>query len=283
MKYIIILVLLSFFTLLQASSTYPKLYAKQGTPLYKSANKFKSFNKLLSLKLDVTSYLEKLKKTKKIGIKADNSSNKADKIAYLKILRSLQSTHDKVVKKSIKMLLDSIKKNNYKKFLKITHAGIRYYRDKPRLKERIVSYYKKNRYKKKSKMLDKVARIYTKKIVKKKKKAVEQVEDLEWTYTIKSHINPEKYKLRRDSTTTQKEKKRDLKKIILISSPNCQYCVKAKALFKRKGLKYTEYGARTSRGKALYQKYKGTGVPLIIIGDQVIRGYSESKILDAVK
>jgi len=203
MKYIIVF-LLSFFTLLQASSNYPKLFSKQGTPLYKSVEKIKSFNKLSLLKGEVAYYLIKLDETKEIGIKADTSKNKADKMKYLKALRSLENIHNNVIKHSIKMLLDSIKENDYKEFFKIANAGIKYYSDKPRLKNKIVSYYKKHRHIKKSKTLDRVAKIYTKKRVKnrnnKRKNVVEKVEDDEWTYTIKSHISPDAYTTKPSST-----------------------------------------------------------------------------------
>lgn len=264
MRYIIVLILVSFVTLLQASSIYPELYAKQGTPLYKSINNFKSFNEFSSLETDVNNYIEKLKRTKEIGIAADSSDNKADKIAYLKALRSLQSTHDKIIKRSVKILMDTIKENDYKRFYKITNIGIDYYKDKSRLKEKIVSYYKKNRHKKKSRVLDKIAR--HKKIV---------VQEVEWTYRNKSNHT---------STTQRRNQKSSRKNIIILTTPTCPACIEAKKWFKATGKRYTEYNInKSSKGMALYKKHNGWGVPLIIIGDKVMTGLNTKAVEDALK
>lgn len=76
---------------------------------------------------------------------------------------------------------------------------------------------------------------------------------------------------------TQEEKKQ--KKVILLSRPGCGWCTKAKKLLDAKGIKFTQYNIRKSKiGGDLYKKYKGTGVPLIINGDQVIRGYNKNTI-----
>ncbi|MDF1879894.1 glutaredoxin family protein [Sulfurimonas sp. MAG313] len=67
--------------------------------------------------------------------------------------------------------------------------------------------------------------------------------------------------------------------VILLSRPGCGYCTQAKRLLRSKGIKFIEYNVRTSKeGRALFEKYQGTGVPLIIKGPLVIRGYNEQKI-----
>lgn len=78
-----------------------------------------------------------------------------------------------------------------------------------------------------------------------------------------------------------KAKKVEVKKssIILLSRPGCGYCTLAKKLLDSKGVEYTQYNVQTSqKGRALYKKYKGTGVPLILNGSKVIRGYNEYEI-----
>jgi len=67
--------------------------------------------------------------------------------------------------------------------------------------------------------------------------------------------------------------------IILLSRPGCGYCTKAKNLLDSRGVKYTQYNVQTSKkGRTLFKKYKGRGVPLIINGSQVIRGYNAQEI-----
>jgi glutaredoxin-like YruB-family protein len=55
----------------------------------------------------------------------------------------------------------------------------------------------------------------------------------------------------------------------------CPYCVKAKAYFDAKGIAYTAYDIEKDAAAAKrYQRYGQRGVPLVIIGDAVIAGYS---------
>jgi len=75
----------------------------------------------------------------------------------------------------------------------------------------------------------------------------------------------------------EQEKKRQ--EVILLSRPGCGWCTKAKELLHTKEIIFTEYNIRTSKtGQDLYKKHKGTGVPLILNGDKVIRGYNKNAI-----
>jgi len=73
------------------------------------------------------------------------------------------------------------------------------------------------------------------------------------------------------------------KEVILLSRPGCGYCTMAKDLLKKKKIKFTEYNIRTSKkGYSLYKKHKGSGVPLIIYGDEIIRGYNAQRISNLI-
>ena len=61
------------------------------------------------------------------------------------------------------------------------------------------------------------------------------------------------------SATPSKQAVEHKKEIVLISSPSCPYCKKAKRLLTQEG------------------------VPLIIFGDRVLRGFSEQSILQALR
>jgi len=77
----------------------------------------------------------------------------------------------------------------------------------------------------------------------------------------------------------KKEKVKTKTTVILLSRPGCGYCTLAKKLLDSNGVKYQQYNIRTSKkGQSLFKKYKGTGVPLVINGSQIIRGYDEYQL-----
>jgi glutaredoxin len=59
----------------------------------------------------------------------------------------------------------------------------------------------------------------------------------------------------------------------------CGYCKAARIFFNENRIRYTEYDVETSaEGAKTMQKYGGGGVPLILIGEEVMRGYSEEEL-----
>jgi len=58
----------------------------------------------------------------------------------------------------------------------------------------------------------------------------------------------------------------------------CSVCKRAKAWFDYKGIAYTEYDVeRSDIGRSEYRRLKGKGVPIILIGDQRMDGFSEAR------
>ncbi|MCG7908436.1 MAG: glutaredoxin family protein [Candidatus Thiodiazotropha taylori] len=67
------------------------------------------------------------------------------------------------------------------------------------------------------------------------------------------------------------------KKVVIYSTEWCGYCEKAKRYFKRKKIKYTEYDIeKSSRAKRQYKKMGATGVPVILVGNRRMNGFSEA-------
>lgn len=71
-------------------------------------------------------------------------------------------------------------------------------------------------------------------------------------------------------------------RVILLTRPGCPYCTQAKNLLDSKGIRYSEYNTRSGYGAALFRQYKGTGVPMLIVGKKVLRGYNKEEILSMV-
>ncbi|HHJ16051.1 MAG TPA: glutaredoxin family protein [Gammaproteobacteria bacterium] len=73
-------------------------------------------------------------------------------------------------------------------------------------------------------------------------------------------------------------------KVIVYTTQRCGYCKKAKKFLKRNNIRYTEYDVETSaKGKRDYKKLKGTGVPIILVGNQRMNGFSEGRLAGLLK
>lgn len=59
-----------------------------------------------------------------------------------------------------------------------------------------------------------------------------------------------------------------MQEITLYTRPGCPYCTKARALFDKKGIKYTDIDASTSLRQQMVQRANGRNTfPQIFIGD----------------
>lgn len=67
------------------------------------------------------------------------------------------------------------------------------------------------------------------------------------------------------------------KKVVMYSTVRCGYCRKARAYFKANGIAFTDYDVETSaKGKQDYRRMGARGVPVILVGDERMDGFSES-------
>jgi glutaredoxin len=72
-------------------------------------------------------------------------------------------------------------------------------------------------------------------------------------------------------------KKATNKRVIIYVTKRCGYCKQAVAYFRKKGIRFTEYDVESSsKGKRDYKKLGGGGVPIIKVGDRIMRGFSEA-------
>ena len=73
-------------------------------------------------------------------------------------------------------------------------------------------------------------------------------------------------------------------KVVIYTTSRCGYCRKAKAWFRSRGIPYTEYDVENSnKGKRDYKKLGGRGVPIILVGEQRLNGFSEGRLDAAVR
>jgi len=71
-----------------------------------------------------------------------------------------------------------------------------------------------------------------------------------------------------------------MKNITIYSTPSCHFCHMAKEFFKEKNITYTEYDVAgdAEKRKEMIEKSGQMGVPVIVIGDELIVGFDRPKI-----
>ena len=71
--------------------------------------------------------------------------------------------------------------------------------------------------------------------------------------------------------------------VVMYSTSWCPYCRKARRFFRQANIPYTEYDVeKSARAYEEYQRISGRGVPVIVIGDQVIQGFNKPAIKSAL-
>jgi glutaredoxin len=65
------------------------------------------------------------------------------------------------------------------------------------------------------------------------------------------------------------------RQVILYSTSWCGYCKKARNYFNKNNIAFTEYDVeKSARGKRDYKAMNGTAVPIILVGDKRMNGFS---------
>ncbi|MCG8670288.1 MAG: glutathione S-transferase N-terminal domain-containing protein [Pseudomonadales bacterium] len=76
----------------------------------------------------------------------------------------------------------------------------------------------------------------------------------------------------------QQQEKAKAKKIVMYSTTWCGYCRKARNYFNAKRIPFVEHNIEKNRNaKREYDRLGGRGVPLIVIGERLMRGFSQKK------
>lgn len=71
--------------------------------------------------------------------------------------------------------------------------------------------------------------------------------------------------------------------VMMFSTTTCVYCQRARELLDREGVPYTDFVIDQSPQAGMrFRDLGGGGVPLLLIGDRAIRGFSEIEIMNAL-
>jgi len=244
------ILLITFLTLSLHAFSYPEPYQELGGPLFKArvqlddlaySPKYRPY--ILSYVVHSDHVLGHFKR-----LKAE--SDPAELQAYHKALLSLQSEYNALALFLHKQLTQVINNNQYHIFLKIASTLSDEDYNNPYLREKVYTYYHANRHIEASCILDN--RIKS-----------------EWNaiapyYPKKALFN---------YTTTDNAYYRE---VVLISTPYSPYATKIKAFFKKNNVTYISYDLnKDEEAAALFEKYKGTRIPMVIINNRVVEGYNE--------
>ena len=74
------------------------------------------------------------------------------------------------------------------------------------------------------------------------------------------------------------------KNVVIYSTPTCHFCHMAKEFFTENNVKFTDYdvSADIERRNEMIEKSGQMGVPVIYIGDQMIIGFDEDQLREAL-
>ncbi|MSU44633.1 NrdH-redoxin [Candidatus Nomurabacteria bacterium] len=72
-----------------------------------------------------------------------------------------------------------------------------------------------------------------------------------------------------------------MQNVTIFSTPSCRFCHMAKEFFKEKNVTYTEYDVASNleKRKEMIDKSGQMGVPVILIGEEIIIGFNKPKIV----
>ncbi len=73
-----------------------------------------------------------------------------------------------------------------------------------------------------------------------------------------------------------------MSKVTIYSTPTCHFCHMAKDFFKEKNVEFEDFNVSTDleKRKEMINKSGQMGVPVILIGDQLIVGFNKPKIVE---
>jgi len=245
-------------TLLHAT-TYPTIYAQMGDPLFQASEQLNNLAKFDTLSRPILDYKAHRDQVLTFGIAAQKSSDKKVKKSYLKKLRLLQKEYDSLVKKLQKSLIQTIRDDQYRAFLPLAESANDIFYKDDRLRSKIFAYYSANRIHKHSAILDEL---------------ITKDANTRKVYNTYKHSN-------KSYNTSARVGRHE---VLLLSTPHCPYCKKAKSFLRSEGVTFKEYNINAStKGKTLYRQHHGQGVPVVIIDGRAIHGFNIKAMQKALR
>jgi len=73
-----------------------------------------------------------------------------------------------------------------------------------------------------------------------------------------------------------------MKPVVIYTTQTCGYCKMAKEFFQKNNIQYSEYdvGADLARREEMIAKSGQLGVPVILVGDEIVIGFNKPKLME---
>lgn len=72
--------------------------------------------------------------------------------------------------------------------------------------------------------------------------------------------------------------------VVLYSTTWCGFCKKARNFFRKKGISFKEYDVeKTAKGRRDYARLGGGGVPIILVGEKRLNGFSADRFMSVYR
>lgn len=72
--------------------------------------------------------------------------------------------------------------------------------------------------------------------------------------------------------------------VVIYTTPSCSHCRRAKAFLRGRGIGFRELDiAGSPRARKEFERLGGCGVPLLLVGDKRLDGFSEQRFLALYK
>lgn len=99
------------------------------------------------------------------------------------------------------------------------------------------------------------------------------------TKTVKLKINSyQSVEVIDGSEWVQQRNQKNSKRVVMYTTTWCGACKKAKKYFRSKNIPFQEYDVENSeKGKRDFAAMKGTGVPIVLVGNTRMNGFSQSR------
>ncbi|MEN8146246.1 MAG: hypothetical protein ABFR02_01345 [Campylobacterota bacterium] len=128
--------------ILFASENYPQIFEQQGTPLFEAVHKFQKLKHIPVMEKAVERYVAEAGEALQFGKIADAAVEKKEKVAYLKVLRSLQKNYNKTISLVKKHLVDAMKQNDKDMFLTLVESDLDF--GNSHLNEKMIVFYQQH-------------------------------------------------------------------------------------------------------------------------------------------
>lgn len=246
------------------ATDYPGLFSKMGDPLYTFAGHSRTLAGDVTLGAAMRQYAEQAEQTRMRGREADVRSDTL-RVTYLKELRALKKSHDALMQQLRGALSEAMKSDDAARFLQLVAVQPDALMRNTGFKSALLAFYDRHRKQGRSTYLETLEAADAEQEAFKKVFAAYRPPVVNAPVSVKpvEHYTNPKHPAKAVDDTVR-----------IVTTPSCTYCKKAKRYFKSRRIRYTEIDARSSAGQALMRRHNARGVPLILIGDAVMKGFS---------